>query len=274
MPRNRGASMLVRASALAGVLLLAGLAAARPAYAQEPTPAPAVGDAVTTFGAWDWLNLGLRLGLVVVAIWAAFWAMRWYVRRVNGGAAGSGRLLQIVETRTLGPNRSLQLVRLGNRAVLLGVTPDRINQLLTLDDPDEVERLTEASRAPAELPRSVEALVGRLGSALPRFGKALIGWSPPPRPRAEVQSTAPPPAAPPTPHAGFEAIRLDPMADEPDRDVSAEISALAAQRLQAAGSYRRAQIAELQRAIERAREGTSLERRDRLWGRDSREGLR
>jgi flagellar biogenesis protein FliO len=186
--------------------------------------------------------------------------MRWYARRVNGGAAGSGRLLQVVETRTLGPNRSLQLVRLGHRAVLLGVTPDRINQLLTIDDPDEVERLTEASRAPAELPRTVEALVGRFGSMLPRFGKALIGWSPPPRPRA----AAAPPVVTPPPHAGFEAIRLDPMADEPQRDVSAEISSLAAQQLQAAGSYRRAQIAELQRAIERARAGTSWEHREGL----------
>jgi flagellar biosynthetic protein FliO len=252
--------MSVRASAFGGVLWLAGLAVARPAAAQEPTPAPVVGDAVTTFNAWDWLGLGVRLGVVVLAIWGAFWAMRWYARRVNGGAAGSGRLLQVVETRTLGPNRSLQLVRLGHRAVLLGVTPDRINQLLTIDDPDEVERLTEASRAPAELPRTVEALVGRFGSMLPRFGKALIGWSPPPRPRAEGA----PPVVTPPPHAGFEAIRLDPMADEPQRDVSAEISSLAAQQLQAAGSYRRAQIAELQRAIERARAGTSWEHREGL----------
>jgi len=259
MRRARGGTALLRrASALAGLLLLAGMAAASPAHAQEPTPAPAVGDAVTTFDAWDWLGLGLRLGLVVIAIWGAFWAMRWYVRRANGGQAGSSRLLQVVETRALGPNRSLQLVRLGNRAVLLGVTPDRINQLLTLDDPEEVQRLTEASRAPAELPRSIEALVGRLGSMLPRFGKALIGWSPPPRPRNEASR----PTVAPTPHVGFEAIRLDAMGEEPQRDVATEISSLAAQRLLAAGSYRRAQIAELQSAIERARAGTSFDGRE------------
>lgn len=118
------------------------------------------GSGVTSFGAGDWVNLGLRLALVVAIIWGVVAALRWYTRRLNGGTL-PGRQLQIVETRALGPNRSLYLVRLGSHAVLVGVTAERISPLLRIDDADEVELLTTpAGEGPP--PRSVRSLVGGL----------------------------------------------------------------------------------------------------------------
>src|SRR5205085_2836016 len=97
---------------------------------------------------WAWLNLLLRLGLVLVAIWAAVMAMRWYVHRVNRDGSRVSRQLQVIESRSLGPNRALHLVRLNGRAVLLGVTAERISPLLTIDDAEEVERLTAGTPDP------------------------------------------------------------------------------------------------------------------------------
>lgn len=186
-----------------------------------------VGTGVVRLGAWDWINLVVRLVAVVAIIWGAFWALRWYNRRIQTGY-GAGRSLEVLETRALGPNRSMQLVRVGRRAVLVGVTADRINQLLEIDDPEEVERLAqvafaEQARGPA-LNRVVES-VSRLASVA--------------RPaRPSRGATAGPSTTPQSPPA---------------------TSGPATQQVQASAAYRSARIAELQRAIEDARRGTSFE---------------
>ena len=142
------------------------------ALAQEGSALDGVGGGVGGYDAGDWLGLGLRLGLVLVIVWGAVTAMRWYVRRTSGVTGGGGHQLQVLETRALGPNRSLHLVRLGGRAVLLGVTPERINQLLEIDDPDEVERLSVAITQVEPRPGSLHAIVGGLGHTIARLRTA------------------------------------------------------------------------------------------------------
>ena len=162
--------MASAARSRAAALWLGALAALLPAtaLAQEGT-LDGVGAGVGGFGAWDWVGLAVRLGLALIVIWIAVLAMRWYVRRVNGVDGGaSGRQLQVLETKALAPNRSLHLVRVGNRAVLLFVTPERINQLTEIDDPEEVERLTEATAEREGPPRSLRAIVGGIGDTLSR----------------------------------------------------------------------------------------------------------
>src|SRR5690606_33166778 len=106
---------------LAGAVVggLAALAWLAQAAAQE-VPADAsgqVGSGVSSFGMGDWIGLGVRLALVVVVIWVAVAGMRWYVRRVHqGGHRGALGALEVLESHALGPNRTLHLVRLGDRA--------------------------------------------------------------------------------------------------------------------------------------------------------------
>jgi flagellar biosynthetic protein FliO len=107
--------------------------------------AQTAGNSVTSFGIGEWLSLMLRLGLVIAVIWAAVYAMRWYTQRAGRGRPVAARALDIVETRSLGPNRALHLVRIGGRAVLIGVTPERISALLEIDDPDMLDGLDTAS---------------------------------------------------------------------------------------------------------------------------------
>ncbi|MGE3856438.1 MAG: flagellar biosynthetic protein FliO [Dehalococcoidia bacterium] len=114
---------------------------AAPALAQTAVPQHEVGG-VAGYGAWEWISLSFRIGAVLLVIWGSVIAMRWYVRRMNGEANGGlMRAMQIVETRALGPNRALHLVRIGDRAVLIGATPERINALMEIDEPAQLEQL-------------------------------------------------------------------------------------------------------------------------------------
>lgn len=215
----------------------AGLLPAAVALAQETGDGVEVGEGVLTFGGQDWFNLGLRLGLVLLVIWGAIVAMRWYVRRTNGEGGGGGRQLKIVETRSLGPNRSLHLVRIGNRAVLIGVTAERINQLLAIDDPDEVERLTRAVEvAEPGGGATFSSMVGSLSSLIGSFrgGRPQAARPPLQRPRA----TMPPAAAPVTPAAPAMAR---PAAPPPAASSRAPVE------------FRDDRVRELQRAIAAAR---------------------
>lgn len=140
------------------------------ASAQEAESTTEVGGGVSSFGLGEWFGLGVRLALVVAVIWVAVAGMRWYVRRMHQGGRG-GRLgaLEVLETHALGPNRTLHLVRLGDRAVLVGATPERITQLMTVDDPEELRRLAER---PEEAPTralargGVTSLVSSLAAGL------------------------------------------------------------------------------------------------------------
>ncbi len=221
----------MRRTALSLALVVSVLASALPRLALAQVAGGDVGGSVVTFGAWDWLNLVVRLAAVVAIIWGVFWALRWYNRRIQTGT-GASRSLQILETRTLGPSRSLQLVRVGHRAVLVGVTADRINQLLEIDDPEEVERLAEAAAAA----QGQGPALARVAGTLTRLASA--GREPRGRQRAAL-ATAPSP----------------PVGDGTMPPVSPS-----AQQVQASAAYRGARIAELQRAIEDARRGTSFER--------------
>lgn len=195
-----------------------------------------VGGGVLAFGGQDWFNLGLRLGLVLLVIWAAIVAMRWYVRRMNGEGGGGGRQLKIVETRSLGPNRSLHLVRIGDRAVLIGVTAERINHLLAIDDPEEVERLTRAVEVVEPGGgATLSSMVGSLSSLIGAFrgGRPEAGRPPLERPRAAM-----PPAAP-----------IIPTAEARARPAAPRMAASSP----APAQFRDDRVRELQRAIAAAR---------------------
>jgi flagellar biosynthetic protein FliO len=162
------------AVAVAVALLLALTPAAALAQDAGIDGADGIGGGAGIGGDWDWIGLGVRLAIVLAAIWAVIVAMRWYVRR-TGGVAGSGgrtRHLEVLETRSLGGHRSLQLVRLGERAVLLGVTAERITALLEVDDPAELAAIT-APEEPGAQPRSFSSFLAGMGGSLLASQRAL-----------------------------------------------------------------------------------------------------
>ncbi len=165
--RHPGAFVRLLAALLAGsVLALLPYAAG----AQEPLPSGPGPGGLAGYGFGDWVGLIVRLGLVLLVVWGAIVAMRWYSRRMNG-PGGSTRHLQVLESRALGANRSLHLIRLGGRAVLIGVTPERINALLEIADPEEVERLAAELDEPAA-PSQFASMFGGIGDAIMRLRPA------------------------------------------------------------------------------------------------------
>lgn len=158
------------AAAIGGALL--PLLIAAPALAQTATTHEVGG--VAGYGAWDWISLVLRMGAVLLVIWGSVVGMRWYVRRMNGeGNGGMTRAMQIIETRALGPSRALHLVRLGDRAVLIGATPERINALMEIDDPEQLEQIFAGGDEPQR--RGVPGFEAGLAMLAPLAERARHG---------------------------------------------------------------------------------------------------
>ena len=93
-------------------------------------------------------------GLLVVV--ALIYAVHWALKRTQGGAAGrgtrgAGSSLGSLASLSLGPNRSLHLMRAGEDVVLVGVTEKAIVPVRTWSGDDAHKLLTELNAAPAPL---------------------------------------------------------------------------------------------------------------------------
>ncbi|MEX1022284.1 MAG: flagellar biosynthetic protein FliO [Dehalococcoidia bacterium] len=194
-------------AALRSAAVAAGAIAALALASASAQETGDVGTGVTSFGAGDWFGLAVRLGVVIAIIWVAVAGMRWYVRRMNGGARRGGRgALEVIETHALGPNRTLHLVRLGDRAVLVGATPERITSLLSVDDPDELKRLLDRpEETPARAP-GVPSLFSSLVTGVATMNARRSEMNA--RLKAQRAAAVPPPEAATAPRARrFEGLR-------------------------------------------------------------------
>lgn len=90
-------------------------------------------------------KIGLSLLLVIVVIYGTIYLMR----KLSGNrlaGAGSKKLVQLIEQTYLAPKKSVCLVKLADRAVLLGMTDTQINFLTEIewdDMPQEVHKKAE-----------------------------------------------------------------------------------------------------------------------------------
>jgi len=84
----------------------------------------------------DMISAGLKmiasLGVVLAMILLLLYGVRKLTRQ-RMGAAG-GKQIQVLESHYMGVKKSISLVRVPGKVLVLGVTGDRINLLDTLDD--------------------------------------------------------------------------------------------------------------------------------------------
>jgi flagellar biosynthetic protein FliO len=140
--------------ALAITLVFAGPAAAAETTPVDTTPLPESvtgggSDAVsTTSGAGAISRMVVGLGIVLVVIFGVYWLLK----RVYGGRSGAriGEGLDVVATVGLGPNRTLQLVRIGDEYVLVGVAGEAVTSIRNWNV--EESRRLEASLLPGPQP--------------------------------------------------------------------------------------------------------------------------
>lgn len=87
-------------------------------------------------GTPDMLTAGLKmiasLAVVLMVILGLLYGMRRLTRR--GGGTASGRRIQVLESHYLGVKKTISLVSVPGKVLVLGISGDRINLLDTLDE--------------------------------------------------------------------------------------------------------------------------------------------
>lgn len=109
-----------------------------------------------------WSTLAYLISLLAVfafVVVMAYFASRFLSGRFQARAASNGG--RILEHLPLGPNKSVCVVEIGGKVVLLGVTEHQVNLLGEIDDADEIDRLR---RQPAAQPADTGLFAGQLSS--------------------------------------------------------------------------------------------------------------
>ncbi|MEJ5259274.1 MAG: flagellar biosynthetic protein FliO [Anaerohalosphaeraceae bacterium] len=77
----------------------------------------------------------LVMTFIVALFGGALW---WFVRKYSKGLlVGKGRFITILETIPLGPRKTVHLLEVGHKKLLIGSTPDSIRLLADLTEPDQ-----------------------------------------------------------------------------------------------------------------------------------------
>ena len=134
-------------------------------FAEQPNDAtrkPAGGSPSQSPGtmAGMLVGLGLKLGLVITLAYLCALAVRKVAQRRGAVRIGRG-VLRVVESAALAPNRGLHIVAVGNRAFLVGSTPEQFSVLGEVSDVAEVMNLTEAERTSGTLADRLRQWLGR-----------------------------------------------------------------------------------------------------------------
>ena len=72
------------------------------------------------------------LALVIALLVALLWALRKLQGKMNGH--NTGRRLQIIESLSVGPRQKVALIRVGEREVLIGISPTQIHGIARWPD--------------------------------------------------------------------------------------------------------------------------------------------
>jgi flagellar biosynthetic protein FliO len=118
-------------------------------------------------GTPDILTAGLKmiasLGVVLVMILALLYGLRKWTRQRVG--AGGGKQIQVLESHYMGVKKTISLVHVPGKVLVVGVAGDRINLLDTLDEEPVLSRMA------ADEPESFGPLFSR---RLRQLGR---GWT-------------------------------------------------------------------------------------------------
>lgn len=84
------------------------------------------------------------LSLVAVLV-LAYFLMRWLSRRMNVNS-GVSRKIKIIDRAALAPDKCLFVVRVAEKTILVGMSPNSVSKLCDIDDPDGVLDECEAAQ--------------------------------------------------------------------------------------------------------------------------------
>ncbi len=80
---------------------------------------------------WD---VAVKTSLVLAMLYAALWVMRRYYGK--SGTPQRGPALMVVQSTQLGPGRSVHLIGIGDKMLLVGATSQQVSLLAEVDSAD------------------------------------------------------------------------------------------------------------------------------------------
>lgn len=118
---------------------------ARPIKRRSDTDRPRAIKQSAGAGVQWYRNGFVALGAVLLLIAIVAWGLK----RFGPKAQLGGSAIRILSRSHLSPKQSLALIRVSDRVMLVGITPDRISHLTTFDDPVGVDVMTAGANANA-----------------------------------------------------------------------------------------------------------------------------
>ncbi len=98
--------------------------------------APKTASSVSV-GVWAYVKMLLTLGVVVGIIYVIYF----FIKRKTAAGALDGEDSFVLLTQPLGPGKSVTVVFVAGKYLILGVTGDNVNLLSEIKDEKEIERL-------------------------------------------------------------------------------------------------------------------------------------
>lgn len=121
-------------------------------------------SAAFTLGGGEVFSLIWRLGLVLLVLGACIAGLRWWSKRAAGPRSTTG-YLRIVDTLPIPGGRSVHLVAVGDRVIVVGATAQQLSFLAELKDEEANSLLSEQDSTE---PQSVSAFAVQLFQQLRR----------------------------------------------------------------------------------------------------------
>jgi flagellar biosynthetic protein FliO len=169
---------VVTIACLAGLVGVALLGMLHPLSAAGGQPAATAAVSASTGAASLWgsgdastdTNWGDLIAKVTIVLALLFIVLRFLGKAGNGAKKKGGRL-EVLESRTLAPKASLHLVAIGDRRLVVGLTPSGMVSLAELD----AAELAASDAATADAQAAAAESLGTINKvpALPSFGASL-----------------------------------------------------------------------------------------------------
>jgi flagellar biosynthetic protein FliO len=111
-------------------------------------------------------GLVVKVGIVAVIMGVSLWLLRRYAGTNASRGGGRTGALNIADTLTLAPGKAVYVLDLGDRALVVGATPQQISLLAEMTDPNALAKLRTTPERP---PSPLTGLSQRFGAALQGF---------------------------------------------------------------------------------------------------------
>lgn len=121
---------------------------------------------------WD---VVVKTALVLALLYGVLWLVRRYYGR--GAAPSRGAAIVLMQSAQLGPGRSLHLVGVGSKTLLLGATSQQVSLLAELD-PEDLESGPDVPEGGYSFDRyfhQASGVAGAFSSRLKGFGRGRDG---------------------------------------------------------------------------------------------------